>query len=170
MAGYPLKLLRALMRSIAAAATLAAAAATLLLLSRRRWQRRTSLSALLRAGKKAVCVGKNYRDHITELAQLGPEWSLEEEPEPILFLKPTTAYAWPGAPLVLPARRRGAAGGASVHGVHHELELGVIVGRTCKGLTDEAEAMRCVAGFVLGLDITERDEQTAAKTKGEPPP
>ena len=30
--------------------------------------------------------------------------------------------------------------------------------------------MSCVAGFVLGLDITERDEQTAAKTKGEPPP
>ena len=55
-----------------------------------------------------------------------------------------------------------------MHGVHHELELGVIVGRACKGLTDEAEAMRCVAGFVLGLDITERDEQTAAKTKGMP--
>ena len=152
----------------AAAATLAAAVATLLLLARRRRRRASSLQALLRAGKKAVCVGKNYRDHVAELARLGPEWSTDIEPEPILFLKPTTAYAWPGAPLVLPARRRGAAGVASVHGVHHELELGVIVGRACKGLTDEAEAMRCVAGFVLGLDITERDEQTAAKTNGMP--
>ena len=152
----------------AAAATLAAAVATLLLLARRRRRRASSLEALLRAGKKAVCVGKNYRDHVAELARLGPEWSTDIEPEPILFLKPTTAYAWPGAPLVLPARRRGAAGVASVHGVHHELELGVIVGRACKGLTDEAEAMRCVAGFVLGLDITERDEQTAAKTNGMP--
>ena len=114
-----------------------------------------------------MCVGKNYRDHVTELAQLGPEWSTNIEPEPILFLKPTTSYAWPGAPIVLPARRS-TSGVASVHGVHHELELGVIVGRACKGLTDEAEAMRCVAGFVLGLDITERDEQTAAKTKGMP--
>ena len=152
----------------AATATLAAAVATLLLLARRRRRRASSLEALLRAGKKAVCVGKNYRDHVAELARLGPEWSTDIEPEPILFLKPTTAYAWPGAPLVLPARRRGAAGVASVHGVHHELELGVIVGRACKGLTDEAEAMRCVAGFVLGLDITERDEQTAAKTNGMP--
>lgn len=151
--------------SLAATATLAAAVTTLLLLLRRR--RASSLEALLRAGKKAVCVGKNYRDHVTELAQLGPEWSTNIEPEPILFLKPTTSYAWPGAPIVLPARRS-TSGVASVHGVHHELELGVIVGRACKGLTDEAEAMRCVAGFVLGLDITERDEQTAAKTKGMP--
>jgi acylpyruvate hydrolase len=151
--------------SLAATATLAAAVTTLLLLLRRR--RASSLEALLRAGKKAVCVGKNYRDHVTELAQLGPEWSTNIEPEPILFLKPTTSYAWPGAPIVLPTRRS-TSGVASVHGVHHELELGVIVGRACKGLTDEAEAMRCVAGFVLGLDITERDEQTAAKTKGMP--
>ena len=151
--------------SLAATATLAAAVTTLLLLLRRR--RASSLEALLRAGKKAVCVGKNYRDHVTELAQLGPEWSTNIEPEPILFLKPTTSYAWPGAPIVLPARRS-TSGVASVHGVHHELELGVIVGRACKGLTDEAEAMRCVAGFVLGLDITERDEQTAAKTNGMP--
>ena len=153
--------------SLAAAATLAAAVTALLLLARRRRRRTSSLEALLRAGKKAVCVGKNYRDHVAELAQLGPEWSTNIEPEPILFLKPTTTYAWPGAPLVLPARR-GTSGVVSVHGVHHELELGVIVGRTCKGLTDEAEAMRCVAGYVLGLDITERDEQTAAKTNGMP--
>ena len=152
--------------SVAAAATLAAAVTSLLLLARR-WRRQGSLEALLRAGKKAVCVGKNYRDHITELAQMDPVWQLGENPEPILFLKPTTSYAWPGEPLVLPPRR-GRSGMASVHGVHHELELGVIVGRACKGLTDEAEAMRCVAGFVLGLDITERDEQTVAKTKGMP--
>ena len=43
----------------------------------------SDLQALLRAGKKAVCVGKNFRDHISELAQLGPEWRLEEEPEPV---------------------------------------------------------------------------------------
>ena len=33
---------------------------------------------------------------------------------------------------------------------------------------DEAEASACVAGYVLGLDITERDEQTAAKNAGMP--
>ena len=66
----------------------------------------------------------------------------------VLFLKPTTSYAWPGEPLVLPRKRAGAA--AAVHGVHHELELGVIIGQTAKGVTDEESAMACVAGFVLG--------------------
>ena len=28
--------------------------------------------------------------------------------------------------------------------------------------------MACIAGYVLALDITERDEQTRAKTKGMP--
>lgn len=127
-----------------------------------------SLAALVRQGRKAVCVGKNYREHITELAQLGPEWKLEEEPEPVLFLKPTTSYAFDGAPVVLPRPRGSAAAGASDHGVHHELELGVIIGSTAKDVASDAAAMACVAGYVLALDITERDEQTAAKIKGMP--
>ena len=135
---------------------------------RRRSSSRSGLTDLLRAGKKAVCVGKNYREHITEMAQLGPEWVLEEEPDPVLFLKPTTSYAWPGEPLVLPRKRPAAFDAAStIHGVHHELELGVIIGSTAKDV-DEADAMACVAGYVVGLDITERDEQTASKTKGMP--
>ena len=120
--------------------------------------------------RSAVAIGKNYREHITELAQLGPEWKLEEEPEPILFIKPTTSYAWPGEPLVLPRKRARplGTGPSSTHGVHHELELGVIIGQRAKDVTDEASAMDCVAGYVVGLDITERDEQTAAKVKGMP--
>ena len=49
-----------------------------------------------------------------------------------------------------------------------QLELAVIIGRTAKDVTDDASAMACVAGYALALDITERDEQTAAKTKGMP--
>ena len=81
---------------------------------------RRKLSRLVSTGRKAVCVGKNYREHITELAQLGPEWKLEEEPEPVLFLKPTTSYAWPGAPLVLP-RHRPKSTASVKHGVQHEV-------------------------------------------------
>ena len=84
----------------------------------------------------------------------------------MLFLKPTTSYAFPGEPLVLPSRGLAAAGGK--HGVHHELELAVIVGEKIKGVADVETAMRAVAGYVLALDITERDEQTAAKIKGMP--
>ena len=52
--------------------------------------------------------------------------------------------------------------------MHHELELGIIIGASAKDVVDEAAAMACVAGYCLGLDITERDEQTAAKKKGMP--
>ena len=154
---------------LGAGATLLSATVLRRLISRRYFSS-ASLESLLRQGKKCVCVGKNYREHITELAQLGPQWKLEEEPEPVLFLKPTSSYAWPGSPLQIPRGRAAAFGTAAAqHGVHHELELGVIIGATAKDLgDDEASAMACVAGYVLGLDITQRDEQTAAKTKGMP--
>ena len=125
------------------------------------------LRGLVAGGRKAVCVGKNYREHITELAHLGPEWTLEEHPEPVLFLKPTTTYAWPGTPLVLP-RQRLAGGDGGQHGIHHELELAVIIGERVRHCTDDAAAMRAVAGYVLALDITDRDAQTAAKVAGMP--
>jgi len=128
------------------------------------------LRGLVAAGRKAVCVGKNYREHITELANLGPEWTLEEHPEPVLFLKPTTTYAWPGTPLVLPRQclAGGGGGGGGQHGIHHELELAVIIGERVRHCTDDAAAMRAVAGYVLALDITDRDAQTAAKVAGMP--
>ena len=131
--------------------------------------RHDSLQQLIEEGKKAVCVGKNYRDHIVELADLGPEWKVEEEEEPVLFIKPTTSYAWPGHPLVLPHKRATSTAGPPNHGVHHELELAVIIGPGgAKDIQSEGHAMECVAGYVLALDMTERDEQTAAKIKGMP--
>lgn len=49
--------------------------------------------------------------------------------------------------------------------VHHELELGVIIGKVCTRAT--AENWRdYVAGYVLGLDMTARDLQVDAKRKG----
>ena len=41
---------------------------------------------------KIVCVGRNYAEHAKELNNPVPQ-------SPILFIKPTTAYAWPGEPL-----------------------------------------------------------------------
>ena len=69
-----------------------------------------TLSALLRAGKKIVAVAKNYEDHITELAHLQPKvWDTTKEKDPVFFLKPTTSYAFPGEPLVLPRSMKGSA-------------------------------------------------------------
>ena len=47
--------------------------------------------------------------------------------EPVLFLKPTSSYAYPGEPLRLPRVRPmlgRAQHGLPKHGVHHEVELG----------------------------------------------
>lgn len=49
--------------------------------------------------------------------------------------------------------------------VHHELELGVIIGQVCTRAA--ADNWRdYVAGYVLALDMTARDLQTSAKQKG----
>ena len=51
--------------------------------------------------------------------------------------------------------------------LHHEIELGVVIGRQCKRVTEE-EAMDYVGGYCLALDMTARDFQEEAKKKGHP--
>ena len=50
------------------------------------------LDALIRQGRKAVCVGKNYADHVAELAHTQPAAFDPSAEPPVLFLKPTTSY------------------------------------------------------------------------------
>ena len=112
----------------------------------------------------------------------GPEWKLEEELDPIIFLKPMTAVAWPGEPVVLPPAGKSGTGPhqGGDHGVQHEVELAVIIGsRVPRGslqrrggsgepgeCTDD-EAMSRVAGYCLALDVTDRDAQTQAKVPND---
>ena len=51
--------------------------------------------------------------------------------------------------------------------LHHEVELGVVIGRKCKNVS-MAEALDYVLGYLLALDITARDIQSEAKEKGWP--
>ena len=102
-----------------------------------------ALSTLLRGGKKAVCVGKNFHEHITELAELGPQWLPEQEPEPVLFFKPTTSYAWPGEPLVLPRPRATTLNVERNHGVQHELDLARAARRTSHQSQREPHTQTC---------------------------
>ena len=112
-------------------------------------------------GKKIVCVGKNYRAHITELsAGKNALWKDDaaSAAEPVLFMKPTTCYVLSGGEIVIP------------HGigeVQHELELAVVIGRRCKDIS-EAEALGKVAGYAISLDLTARDIQVQAKQEGTP--
>lgn len=91
---------------------------------------------------KVVCVGRNYADHAAELGNEVPA-------EPLLFLKPSTAVIGPDDPIPMPAVSER---------VDHEAELGVVIGRLCKGVSEE-EAQGYVLGYTCGNDVTARDLQ-----------
>lgn len=102
---------------------------------------------------KFMCIGLNYADHAAE-------GNLEVPPEPVLFMKATSAINGPDDPILLP---RG-----SVK-TDWEVELGVVIGRRAKYVT-EAEAMDHVAGYCLVHDVSERSFQTERSgqwTKGK---
>ncbi|KMN83936.1 hypothetical protein VK98_00485 [Chromobacterium sp. LK11] len=97
------------------------------------------------------CIGRNYAAHAAELNN-----PLEDEP--LVFLKPTSALAGEGEPLRLPDYSSD---------VHHECELVLLIGKGGRDIA-EAEALGHVAGYGIGLDMTARDVQSAAKSKGHP--
>jgi len=103
---------------------------------------------------KIVCLGKNYRAHAQEMAEL-----LGDVTKPLVFLKPPTALLFEGEPIRLPDYSRE---------VHHELELVVEIGTRCKGIAAAAAAWGAVAGYRIGLDLTARDLQQEAKRHGWP--
>ncbi len=91
---------------------------------------------------KIIGVGLNYRAHAAECDLALPS-------EPTLFLKPVSALADPTAPTMMPR------GGTSLD---WEVELGVVIGRHGAYIA-EADALSYVAGYVLGIDFSERDFQ-----------
>lgn len=70
-----------------------------------------------------------------------------------------TRSIFPGASIVRP---RG------IGALHHEVELGVVIGKRCKSLPVSGDWRAVVSGYCLALDMTARDEQAAAKADGMP--
>ncbi len=100
---------------------------------------------------KLVCVGRNYVAHAKELNNEVPT-------QPVLFLKPASSIIGPGDAIIKPE---------GIGSVHHEVELGVVIGKRTKAVNED-EAMDSVEGYVLLLDMTARDVQLKAKEKGLP--
>lgn len=92
---------------------------------------------------KFICIGLNYADHAAESGMPVP-------PEPIIFMKATSAICGPTDDLIIP---RG-----SVK-TDWEVELAVIVGSRAKHVS-EADALRHVAGYAVANDVSERAFQT----------
>lgn len=91
---------------------------------------------------KLVCIGRNYADHAKELGNDVPE-------APLMFLKPSTAVIGNDDNIEYPS---------CSERVDHEAELGVIIKKTCKKVS-EADAMEYVLGYTCVNDITARDIQ-----------
>ena len=100
---------------------------------------------------KIICIGRNYRDHASELGNAVPD-------EPVFFLKPTTACLYPGQLIRLKPQ---------LGEIHHELELVVMVDSYASHVP-KAMALGLVASFSLGLDLTARTIQNELKAKGLP--
>ena len=92
--------------------------------------------------EKIICLGKNYADHAKEMGGEPPT-------EPVIFNKFPSALACDGQPIILPS---------SSSQVDYEAELVVVIGRGGHKISRE-EAMRHVAGYCCGNDISARDWQ-----------
>lgn len=99
---------------------------------------------------KAVCVGRNYAQHARELNNPVPE-------QPLLFLKPSTAFVSLSPAFAIPADAD----------CHHEVELALLIGQRLQHATAE-QAEAAIVGIGIGLDLTLRDRQQALKTAGHP--
>jgi len=98
--------------------------------------------------RNILCVGKNYMDHIQELAS--GEISDSKTEYPNFFTKATNTVIGPFDPIPL---HRGI-----TEQVDYEAELAVVIGKRGKNITEE-EAMDFVFGYTVLNDVTARDLQ-----------
>ena len=103
---------------------------------------------------KIVCVGRNYREHASELGHEVPQ-------EPLLFFKPPSALLSPGGTVLRPKISQR---------VDYEGELGVVMGKTCYQPAAEEDVRTYILGYTCVNDVTARDLQNKdgqwARAKG----
>jgi 2-keto-4-pentenoate hydratase/2-oxohepta-3-ene-1,7-dioic acid hydratase in catechol pathway len=100
---------------------------------------------------KIVCIGQNYREHITELNSEVPS-------EPVIFLKPMSSLIGNGESILVPE---------GIGRVDHEVELALIIGKTGKDIPKE-KAMTYISALAVFNDVTARDIQNAYRKAGLP--
>jgi 2-keto-4-pentenoate hydratase/2-oxohepta-3-ene-1,7-dioic acid hydratase in catechol pathway len=91
---------------------------------------------------KLICIGLNYADHAKES-------NLPIPPEPVVFMKAITAITGPNDDVKLP---KGSKKG------DWEVELAFVIGKKAQSVS-EADALSCVAGYLICNDVSEREWQ-----------
>ena len=109
--------------------------------------------------RRIYCVGRNFADHAREMGA-AVSASKADRGQPVFFLKPADAVVTHGADIPYPP---------GTQDLHHEVELVVAIGRDAPaGVLPLSEAYSLVIAYGVGLDLTRRDLQGAAKAKGLP--
>jgi 2-keto-4-pentenoate hydratase/2-oxohepta-3-ene-1,7-dioic acid hydratase in catechol pathway len=111
------------------------------------------LGACVAGTGKFICIGLNYSDHAAETGATVP-------PEPIIFMKATSAIIGPNDSIEIPRGSKK---------TDWEVELGVVIGKTAKYVSED-EAMDHVAGYCVINDVSERAFQAERQgqwTKGK---
>lgn len=101
--------------------------------------------------RRIICVGRNYAEHAREMGG-----NPEKEP-PFFFMKPADAVVDGGVIPYPPLTAN----------LHYEVELVVAIGTSGEDISP-AEAEQHIYGYAVGVDLTRRDLQNAAKAAGRP--
>lgn len=101
---------------------------------------------------RIYCIGRNYADHAKEMG------SEVDRKTPIFFNKPADAIVIGDGDVAYPP---------STNDLHHEVEVIVALARGGRDIAVE-QALENVYAYGVGLDLTRRDLQAAAKAKGNP--
>jgi fumarylpyruvate hydrolase len=99
--------------------------------------------------RRIYCVGRNYVDHIREMKEG------DERDPPFFFQKPSDAVIGDGATIAYPP---------DTSDFQFEIELVVALGRGGRNLSRE-NALECVYGYAVGVDLTRRDQQRDMREK-----
>ena len=103
----------------------------------------TRLGPCVAGTGKFICIGLNYADHAAESGHAVP-------PEPVVFMKATSAICGPNDPIFIPRTSQK---------TDWEVELAVIIGTKAKYVSED-QALAHVAGYAVANDVSERSFQT----------
>ena len=101
--------------------------------------------------RRILCVGRNYAAHRREMGG-------DDRDPPFFFAKPADAVVPPGGEVAYPP---------ATGNLHHEIELVAALGAGGADVPVD-KALDLVLGYAVGVDLTRRDLQAAAKDKGQP--
>src|SRR5258708_24360078 len=102
--------------------------------------------------RRIYCVGRNYAAHAREMGH-----NPDREP-PFFFMKPADAIVPTGSVVPYPPQTKN---------YHYEIEMVVAIGKGGRDIP-VAAALDHVFGYGVGLDMTRRDLQAAAKDMCRP--